>query len=145
MRLHEIRPAGRGQINAMYCESKRSKVSIFADTYPTAPQDRLKRRTATFLLSRKFWNAEIRFFMFSFPSTRSHEMEDLLSANSTISSVDVQKENTTLEELALGLFRLEDGNSKVESLGALPFSIARKARDILKEAFYLRRKLNLMI
>jgi hypothetical protein len=82
-------------------------VSSFADIYPTAPQDRLKRRTATFLSSRKFWNAEMRFFMFSFPSTRAHRMEDLSIASSTISSVDVQKENTTLEKLTLGLSRVQ--------------------------------------
>ena len=82
----------------------------------------------------------MRFFIFSFPSTRAHRMEDLSSASFTISSVDVQKENTTLEKLTLGMVSL-----KFQSLAALPFSVARKALDILKEAFYLRRKLDLMI
>ena len=146
MGLHEIRSACRGQINPITCESKRSNVGSCVYIYPTAPQDRLKRRTATLLSSRNFSNTEIRFFMFSFPSTRAHRIEDLSSASSTISSVDVQKENTTLKKLTLGLFKgPRMVTRKFESLAVLPFSVAWKALDILNEAFNLRRKLDRMI
>ena len=144
MGLHEIRTACRGQIKPISCESKRWNVGSCAYIYPTAPQDRLKRSTATSLSLRNFSNAEIRFFLFSFPSTLEYRMEDLTSASSTISSVDVQKENITLEKLALGLFNHPTLVTwKFGLLAALPFGVAWKALDILNKAFNFCRKLYL--
>jgi hypothetical protein len=72
-------------------------------------------------------------------------MEDLASASSTISSVDVQKENTTLEKLMSGLFKGPKMVTRMfESLATLPFSVAWKALDILNKGFNLCRKLGRM-
>jgi hypothetical protein len=71
-------------------------VCVEWNAYPSAPIEMVIRRTRTDVSNWKRWSSAARFLGDTLPSILVKEMFESMSMFWTISSVDVQAENTTL-------------------------------------------------